>query len=651
MVSMVMKYRAEIDGLRALAVLPVILFHAGFELFSGGYVGVDVFFVISGYLITTILIEDIERDRFSILNFYQRRARRILPALFAMVIVCIIVGWFVLTPYFYRDLFQTTVSISVFASNILLFLKSGYFTTVSELKPFLHTWSLAVEEQYYLVFPIFLIFVWRLGRSRVLWIIIILAFISLLMSEWGWRNNPSGNFYLAHTRAWELFAGSITAFIVDRDGVRKNNALAFTGLAAIIFSIFAYDESTPFPSIYALAPVLGVVLLILYADKSTIAAKILSTKLLVSIGLISYSAYLWHHPVFAFMRHLTLFELTGLHYVIAMLIIFSLSILSWRFIERPFRDKNLVSTKIVLISSVSALITMGVIGFLGHVKLGFPERFSLETQQIAKGSFDKNPRQNDCFYLAKLDSINSACILGDVNIKNPNIALIGDSHGDMFAHSLSDALHQKGLAAYNLTFLGCKPVNFIENKITYTENHCFKSISKFLSDHEEVNTVIVSFRWTSAIKGVEFGNEAPYPGVKFLTEPIIKSRGEIFTRKIEKLVGSERTLILVYPVPEADVDVPNFTVKYRIILDDDFTLRVPYSAYIARNKEIYSALDAINVGENIARIYPSKLLCENSPNGFCETVMNGYSVYYDDNHLSNYGASLITPGIVAIISD
>ena len=646
-----MKYRPEIDGLRALAVVPVILFHAGFELFSGGFVGVDVFFVISGYLITTILIEDIENKRFSIVSFYERRARRILPALFAMVIVSIIVGWFVLAPYFYRDLFQTTVSISIFASNILLFIKSGYFAPTSELKPFLHTWSLAVEEQYYLVFPIFLVLAWRLGKNRVFWIIVALAMISLLMSEWGWRNNPSANFYLAHTRAWELLAGSITVFIVQRNGVQKNNALALIGLAAIIFSIFAYDESTPFPSIYALVPVLGVVLLILYADKDTLAAKLLSTKLFVSVGLISYSAYLWHQPVFSFMRHLALFELTSLHYIIAILIITFLSILSWRFIEKPFRDRNLVSKKTILTSSILVIFIMGIIGFLGHVKLGFPERFSSETQRIAMGSFDKNPRQKECHFLSKLDSISSACILGNTNIKNPNIAIIGNSHADMFAHSLSESLHQKGLAAYNLSFNSCSPVNFIEEKATYTENNCFTLISDFLSNHREVNTVIVSFRWASAITGVGFGVEVAHDDFEPLRESTITDRGDIFARKIEQLVGSERNLILVYPVPEAGEDVPNFTVKRRIILDKGFMLRVPYSAFIERNKKIYLALDSINAGKNISRVYPSKLFCEESLNGFCETVINGYSLYYDDDHLSNYGASLIMPSIVATIAD
>ena len=218
-----MKYRAEIDGLRALAVVPVIFFHAGFELFSGGFVGVDVFFVISGYLITTILIEDLENQRFSLVNFYERRARRILPALFFVMFVCIPFAWMWMLPSQMKDFSQSLVAVSLFASNVLFWRESGYFDAAAEEKPLLHTWSLAVEEQYYVLFPIFLFLAWRYGKKRVFWMIVAMASISLLLSEWGWRNKATANFYLAPTRAWELFAGSIAAFIVQKNGVRKNN--------------------------------------------------------------------------------------------------------------------------------------------------------------------------------------------------------------------------------------------------------------------------------------------------------------------------------------------------------------------------------------------------------------------------------------------
>ena len=644
-----MKYRPEIDGLRALAVIPVILFHAGFELFSGGFIGVDVFFVISGYLITTTIIEDIENNRFRIGDFYERRARRILPALTTMVIASIIMGWFVLTPYFYRDLFQTTFSISIFASNVLLYIKSGYFSEVSELKPFLHTWSLAVEEQYYVLFPIFLVIGWRCGKSRVLWMIVVVGTISLMLSEWSWRNQPSANFYLAHTRAWELLAGSFVAFTVYRKGVQSNNMLAILGLFAIIYSTFYYNERTPFPSIYALFPVLGVVLLILYADKKTLVAKFLSTKPLVGIGLISYSAYLWHQPVFSFMRHSVLFEVTSFHYMFAISIVTVLSVLSWRFVERPFRKRNLVSNRTILISSILVILAMGIIGILGHKKLGFPERFSAETQAISKGAFDKNPRQNKCFYLNRLKTINNSCILGSEKVNSPSVALIGNSHGDQLAHSLSESLRQKGLAAYNLSFLGCNPVNFIGETSDFVENECFELISKFLSDHKKVNTLIISFRWMLIMNGNGFGAEV-HTDEKPLEDSISLRRGEIIARKLEKLVGPERNLILIYPVPEAGVDVPNFTVKKRMLHDEQFTLRIPYPTFEERSKYANISLNSV-LTKKITRIYPSKAFCKASTNGFCETVINQHSLYYDNHHLSNFGASLIIPSIITAISD
>ena len=330
-----MKYRAEIDGLRALAVFPVILFHAGFELFNGGFVGVDVFFVISGYLITTIRIEDIENNRFSIVNFYERRARRILPALVFVMLVCIPFAWMWMLPSQMKDFSQSFIAVSLFASNVRFWKESGYFEAVSEEKPLLHTWSLAVEEQYYVLFPIFIILAWRFGKRRVFWMIVLLAAVSLLLSEWGWRNKAAANFYLAPTRAWELFAGSISAFIVQKQGVKKNNLLALIGLAAIIFSIFVYDEITPFPSLYALVPVIGVVLIVLYADKETLVAKLLGTRVLVGIGLISYSAYLWHQPLFAFAR-IKLIEKPSMELMLILSITsIALAYGSWKYIEKP----------------------------------------------------------------------------------------------------------------------------------------------------------------------------------------------------------------------------------------------------------------------------------------------------------------------------
>ena len=322
-----MRYRSEIDGLRSIAVVPVILFHAGFELFSGGFVGVDVFFVISGYLITVILIEDLENKRFSIIGFYERRARRLLPALFFVMVISIPFAWMWMLPDPLENFGQSLVSTSLFSNNILLILTSAdYWEIKATYKPLLHTWSLAVEEQYYIIFPIFLLITWSLGRKKVLWLIFIIAAISLILSEYGWRKDINSNFYSTPSRAWELLAGSIGAFFVYYKGVQKNNLFALLGITAIILSIFVYDEKTPFPSLYTLVPVFGSLLLVLYAEKNTFVAKILSTKLFVGIGLISYSLYLWHQPVLAFARIYQQESLTYFDSYIIVLLTFFLAI-------------------------------------------------------------------------------------------------------------------------------------------------------------------------------------------------------------------------------------------------------------------------------------------------------------------------------------
>ncbi|MRI34319.1 hypothetical protein EOPP23_15120 [Endozoicomonas sp. OPT23] len=424
-----MKYRAEIDGLRALAVVPVILFHAGFELFRGGFVGVDVFFVISGYLITTILIEDIENERFSIVNFYERRARRILPALFLVMLVCIPFAWMWMLPTQMKDFSQSLVAVSLFASNILFWRESGYFNAAAEEKPLLHTWSLAVEEQYYVLFPIFLILAWRFGKNRVFWMIVVMAAISLLLSEWGWRNEATANFYLAPTRAWELFAGSIAAFIVQKKGVQKNNALSLLGLAAIVFSIFFYDETIPFPSVYALVPVLGVVLLVLYADKETFAAKLLSTRAFVGVGLISYSAYLWHQPLFAFARLRTL-ENPSLLLMSALCVLsLSLAYYSWLFIEKPFRNRQLIEGKKSLIISLFGLISFFGVGIIGHLSGGFDNRFPKNLQTLQTDFTGRKPEL--------CDFNEDYCVLGNIESEH-SILVFGDSHAERLFHPIVD---------------------------------------------------------------------------------------------------------------------------------------------------------------------------------------------------------------------
>ena len=477
-----MKYRPEIDGLRALAVTPVILFHAGFKYFSGGFVGVDVFFVISGYLITAILIEDIESGRFNILSFYERRVRRILPALFFVMLVCIPLAWMWMLPAQMKDFSQSLVAVSLFASNILFWQESGYFSAAALEKPLLHTWSLAVEEQYYVLFPIFLLTTWRYGRKSVFWAVVALALASVLLSEWGSRNEPIANFYFAPTRAWELLFGSISAFIVQKKGVHKNDGASILGLVAILFSIFVYDEKTPFPSIYTLIPVLGTVLLIIFAEKKTLVAKLLSTRIFVGMGLLSYSAYLWHQPIFAFAR-IFYGDVTSSGFIVLLIVILLASYFSWAFIEKPFRKNTSTSRVQVFLSFAligSVFITLGLFGqFLNGFgsRINYPDSNKSIQAIAAEWDFRDYPPHP----LIHEDK-NGYMRVGEVKNANLSTLFIGDSHAYQYWHTIADYV-DKNSNKLKATNIYLKLLSFNELSV---EN---------LNLPSDTNTVALSYFW------------------------------------------------------------------------------------------------------------------------------------------------------------
>jgi peptidoglycan/LPS O-acetylase OafA/YrhL len=426
-----MKYRAEIDGLRALAVLPVILFHAGFEWFSGGFVGVDVFFVISGYLITTIIISEMAEGKFSIVNFYERRARRILPALFFMMAACLPFAWLWLTPADLKDFGQSLVAVSTFSSNILFWLESEYFDTAAELKPLLHTWSLAVEEQYYILFPIFLMLTWKLGIRWILILLSIVFFISLGVAQWGAYNFPTAAFFLLPARGWELLVGVFAAFYLKYNTQLKshilNQMLSLLGFGMIAYSIIAFDETTPFPSLYALIPTIGTGLLILCAVPKTFIHKLLSLKFIVGIGLVSYSAYLWHQPLLAFARHRLLGDVSDLILIALCITSLVMAWFSWKFIEAPFRDAKVYSRKSIFLMSFFSIILSLSIGGLLHITKGAEYRIPSYISLKDTAMHDSN---GICFGRA-----HSYCNMSSMDKK---IVVVGDSTAQALASSISN---------------------------------------------------------------------------------------------------------------------------------------------------------------------------------------------------------------------
>jgi peptidoglycan/LPS O-acetylase OafA/YrhL len=378
-VGLILKYRPEIDGLRALAVIPVILFHAGFHIFSGGFVGVDVFFVISGYLITSIILVEMEQGRFSLVNFYERRARRIMPVLFFVMAACFPFAWLYLMPVDMKDFIQSILAVSTFSSNILFWLESDYFDTAAELKPLLHTWSLAVEEQYYIFFPLFLMFTWRMGKTWIVTVLFVVFLLSLALGEWGSYKMPTAAFYLLPMRGWELLIGVFSAFYLSRHTpnaayIGLNNVLSLSGLALICFAIFAYDESIPFPGLYALVPTVGTVLIIVFAQQGTLVNRILSQKIFVGIGLISYSAYLWHQPIFAFVKYRSFTDPSAGLMLSLCLGVLVLAYLSWRFVEKPFRNKSAYSRRFVFTFTGVTTSIFLIGGSLLNLSDGFKSR-------------------------------------------------------------------------------------------------------------------------------------------------------------------------------------------------------------------------------------------------------------------------------------
>lgn len=359
------KYRREIDGLRALAVVPVILFHAGFSTFSGGFVGVDIFFVISGYLITGIILQALADGNFSIVDFYERRARRIMPALFFVLICSTPFVFLWMTSDAIDRYFSDLLAVSLFVSNIAFFLQVDYFAPSAELNPLLHTWSLAVEEQYYLFIPLILVVLWRYCRAGLFIVLALAAVLSLTLSEIvlyfshfeGWSRLGPANFYLLPTRAWELLIGALCVAQGTRAvGPTSRGLLAFLGLVLVVSSIFAFDSTTPFPSLYALIPTTGTALILMYATQGTTVAALLSTRLCVGIGLVSYSAYLWHQPVFAYARMAGLSVSDIPVFAALALGIAFLAYLSWRFVETPFRDRQRFKAKTVFMFSGALLV-------------------------------------------------------------------------------------------------------------------------------------------------------------------------------------------------------------------------------------------------------------------------------------------------------
>jgi len=420
-----LKYRKEIDGLRALAVIPVILFHADFSLFDGGYIGVDIFFVISGYLISSFIFNEIESNNFSLIGFYERRARRILPALYLVFLVSSIFVLIFLSRSEINEFFNSVISSTLFFSNFFFWYFEPYFSSNAGLKPLIHTWSLSIEEQFYIFFPILFILLIKLRRKQIVFFSFVIIFLlSLFLAESLSKSHASVNFYFTFTRIWEIVLGVIISiyFKYYKYNFSKNTSetLSLIGLLSILYSIFFFSKETPFPSLYALIPTVGTGMIIIFANNNTFTNKILSLKIFVGFGLISYSLYLWHQPLLAFSKNYY-GSITLSQKFLIIFISVIISYFSWKYIEKFFRDRSKLSKKsIFYLSSFMALFFILLSSLTGNF-------FSPKSKGSSEYKLANFIINNEKFYIKNLNHrmFNKYRIY--LEQKNPDTLVVGSS--------------------------------------------------------------------------------------------------------------------------------------------------------------------------------------------------------------------------------
>lgn len=466
-------YRPDLDGLRAVAVVPVILFHLGAPYMPGGFVGVDVFFVLSGFFITRQIALELAENRFSVLNFYDRRIRRLFPALFVMLFASAIVAWLVLLPDDLRDFGKSLASTALSISNIYFLQKSDYFAPAAETMPLLHTWSLGVEEQFYLLFPVFLMLLWRHLRANLFRVVCFIAAVSFAGSVWGAEARPQATFYLLPTRAWELLLGSILALSSAQapKSWRLRNTAAIAGLAGIGIAIVTYNKEMPFPGLAAALPCLGCALLI-WAGQSTVQAvpdsghditlvsRILALPPFVFIGLISYSLYLWHWPIIVFAHQTSPRPLTFDQAVVVALTTVCIAYASWRLIEQPLRRGDVFwpTRGHRLRYGGLAIAGIGALGAIFCIGKGFPERNAPEVLAAMQDAKDISPHRARCHIDAKKQGnlkLADTCVFGSKPRRR--VVLLGDSHGAELSYALAEVADVYGLQVRQITASGCPP--------------------------------------------------------------------------------------------------------------------------------------------------------------------------------------------------
>lgn len=631
-----MNYRREIDGLIALAVIAVILFHAGIPYFGGGFVGVDVFFVISGYLITSLIVPGLQTGSFSFADFYERRARRILPALFLVMSVCLPFAWLWLLPLDMKNFAQSLIAVSLFVSNLMFGQELGYFDIAGELKPLLHTWSLAIEEQFYLLFPLMLVCAYRLGRRFSLAVLLGLFVASLLTAQWGSMSQPNTAFYQLSARGWELLLGTFVSFYMrtlakERQSGFVNEAGAVLGLLLVASAVFGFNQLTPFPGFYALVPTLGAALIIVFANSETATGRLLGSKVLVAIGLLSYSAYLWHQPVLAFARHIARVEPGILLLASLVVLSFALAWLTWKFVETPMRDKRCFSRGQIIRMVLAGTALFAIVGFAGLNSDGFASRISyipVHDGDVGQDEFVQYLAANSFSCTPDTLAANAPDWRGFVRCRQSkanvdvDIAIVGDSHAEHLFIGIADSLKQNNVAYY------------IRASLALPGDPVFADILTYLQQAKSVHAVLLALSWSSKIGWVSRNSTA---------------ENEL-AGTIKALLKAGKSVYLVDDVPrfsfspqrckfvtqglgmrgESYCDIP----KQQVLQSE--------ASYLPLLRKISSGIPALHYHEL------RDLLCDDNQ---CSMVKNNVLMYRDSEHLNIPGSLYIGAELVKLFPE
>lgn len=635
-----MKYRPEIEGLRGLAVLPIVLFHAGVPGFSGGYVGVDVFYVISGFLITGIIAPQINQGRFSLLTFYERRARRIAPAAAVLLAATAVAASFVLMPADMLQFGRSLVATVFFCSNIFFFHEAGYFDGPSALKPLLHTWSLGVEEQFYLFYPLTLIIAARAFPRRLPLVLAIGACASFALSIWLIGPRPDAAFYLLPPRAWELLVGGILCVSkMPRPARAVAETCTTAGISLILLAVFTFSARTLFPGWAALLPCAGS-LLIIYGGTGTISSRLLTAEPMRFLGRISYSLYLWHWPVMALYRYRFEAEPGPLMKAALLAAMLAVAWLSWRFVEEPFRTRSALPRRVWLFaSSAGAALVLAACGATIVSTGGWPSRYPASVRQEEAFANDRDWSRKCVDELPGDVRAGRLCVLGARQV-TPDTLIWGDSHAWALERVYDLALSRSGQAAYVAARDGCLPLPGLRRLMYTTRCQDHSAAVLDLIRTRKLRRVVLVAGWgwyfTDTVQVDEdSSNNSARASAEAINRRFHALLSELHARGVQVLVQD--------PVPGTRIPPPRALAQQVAYGEPLPEMRLSLSEYLARNAAYFEMVSR-NRALIAGRIALWPILCRT---GYCEAVRSGKPLYWDGSHPSksnfDFAAGVIAP--------